>query len=333
MVTRNFFAATLIIGSIYIAACSNTVDSGGANPVDNGVMPLQVGNSWTYERFVRDNPNDPFTVDTITIRINRSLMQDHEIWYEPSGYPDRQLWTNRGEEFWVWPESGEPYKFYKHFLGYRETWPGPNDDFTIAVMPHWSYYEVPGKGAFVGDHVSVGSGRPNDPLDEQYEYVIVPRLGILQRLTMTRYGLGSLFASERLQLIDFSLPDPPDGSYGEITFRYYIDRSNLLPPYTFKVELSLGNPPFGILWYGVNADGQPEIPVGKYSPLQVFREHQAVQQVIIQYVPCGTHTLTIDLWRMDGSSRLSSITVDNISVENGQTIDLGNVYAFPPPSP
>ncbi|MDD4052205.1 MAG: hypothetical protein PHR28_09960 [candidate division Zixibacteria bacterium] len=330
MVIRKILAAILIAGSALIAGCSNTVDSGGVTAIDNGIMPLHIGNSWTYERSVRDNPNDPFTIDTITVRINRYPMRDHEIWYEPYGYPWRELWTNRGDEFWVWPYSDAPYKFANHRLMYSDTWAGPSDECGVFLLYNAGYYDIPAKGAFLYDYIFTCSGEP-DNMRSTYRFV--PHLGIADVRIETSLPTGSSFVSQTLRLTDYALPDPPDGSHGEIAFRYYIDRSNLLPPYSFKVELSLSNPPFGIIWYGVNPDGQPEIPVGGYSPLQVIRQYQTVQDAVIQNVPCGIHTLTVALWRMDGFSQLSSVTIDSISVENGQSTDLGLINAFLPPAP
>lgn len=330
MVTRNILAAILIAGFVSIAGCSNSVDSGNGLPGDDGIMPLQIGNSWTYERSVRDNPDDPFTVDTITVRIRRFEMQDHEAWYVPSGYPWRELWTNRGDEFWVWPQAEAPYKLANHRLAYSDTWAGPSDDCDVFLLYDAGYYDLSAKGAFLYDYIFTCSGEPGNV---RSTYRFIPRLGIADVRMETSLPSGLDYVNQTLRLIDFAIPGAPEGSHGEITFRYYIDRSNLLPPYTFKVELSLSDPPFGILWYVVNADGQPDIPVGGYSPLRVSRQYQTRQEVAIRYVPCGMHTLTVDLWRMDGSSRLSSVTIDSISVENGQTVDLGLIRAFPQPTP
>lgn len=330
MVARNLFAAVFIAGLIGFAGCSDILDSGAGMPADDGIMPLKIGNSWTYERSVRDNPGDPFTVDTITVRIDRYVREGHEIWYHPSGYPWQQLWINRGDEFWVWPQAEAPYKLADHRLAYSDTWAGPSDDCDVFLHYNDGYYDLPAKGAFLYDYILTCSGEPGNV---RSTYRFIPRLGIADVRMETSLPSGLDFVNQTLRLIDFTIPDSPDGSHGEITFRYYIDRSNLLPPYTFKIVLSLSNPPYGIMEYALNANGDPMIPVGLYSPLRVSRQYQTRQEVVIRYVPCGIHTLTVDLWRMDGSSRLSSVTIDSISVDNGLTVDLGLIRAFPQPTP
>lgn len=330
MTVRYIFAAFAAAGLICIAGCSNTVDSGGSVPVDNGVMPLSIGNEWTYERSLRDDPADLFAVDTITVRIDRCLVRNHEIWYIPSGYIRQELWINRGDEFWIQPFSGAPYKFADHQLSYSDTWPGPNGECDVFILYNAEYCDILTKGAFLCDYVITCTGEPGNI---RSIYRFVPRLGIANANIMTSLPNGSSYTSQMLRLIDYALPNPPDGSHGEIAFQYYIDRSNIPPPYTFKVVLMLSDPPFGSMTYLLDADGNPAIPVGVYSPLEVARQYQTVQDVVIHNVPCGTHMLTVNLWRMDGSERLSSVTVRGISVENGQTTDLGLISSSAPPSP
>jgi hypothetical protein len=113
----------------------NPVDQGGT-PQATVLMPLKIGNQWTYRVISYDTSGTVQHVDTSTFKIVRDTTIQSEKWYfigqDSTAY---ELLTNRSDGVWYMRVRIAPLAavlFAKYPANVNDTWLGP--DSSIAML-------------------------------------------------------------------------------------------------------------------------------------------------------------------------------------------------------
>ena len=94
-----------------ILSCKKDDDLGGAQSAGSTIMPLKVGNSWTYRVTAYDTTGVlPFSIPDAVFHITRDTTIGNEKWFR---FDDGWV-ANRGDGLWSLSNSGQPYLGYKY---------------------------------------------------------------------------------------------------------------------------------------------------------------------------------------------------------------------------
>lgn len=144
---QNYFAdspssrATIIllvfVGMLATGALVSACDSGGGDDGDEGqpaLMPLKVGNSWTYE--VQGDGSTEATLE-----ITRSVTIDEEQHYEMD--PGIDQYETDGESFLVRPEGDGLYVMEEDLVGFPLKYPADDGEIYTHTDSDGNEYKIP----------------------------------------------------------------------------------------------------------------------------------------------------------------------------------------------
>jgi len=126
------FAGMLATGAL-VSAC----DSGGGNDGDEGqsaLMPLKVGNSWTYEVPQGDGSTEA------TLEITRSVTIDDEQHYEMD--PGLDQYETDGEPFLVRTEGDGVYVMEEDLVGFPLKYPAEDGEIYTYTDDDGNEYRI-----------------------------------------------------------------------------------------------------------------------------------------------------------------------------------------------
>jgi hypothetical protein len=315
----------LIFGTIFINCSKSTDSSRDWDPdVLNQPMPLELGNTWVYER-LRFNGYDTILHDTVSVNVDMYKPLLGEPWAVLDGDIFNEWWSNRDEGMWIKPDSGDPFLLFKHPYPGWDNWTGNNGRYQITTRLLNCFHEIPGKGAYPKYDYSVY----DTLLKSTQSYYFCPGLGIASRSTrVEEYGASRRF--EKLRLIDFEINNPPVDSSGKIAFHLWVDDDNLLPEGGFSVLIGLNYVTPVCRNYAFSPEWGPYSWDGCYCPLSVdFLDSLANYTLYyeIPFVPPGDRTMIIKIQATDNNLPLAADTV-NFVVDSGQTVYLGTINPF-----
>ncbi len=315
----------VLLGTVMMN-CSKSTDSNDVwNPnILSEPMPLEIGNTWTYER-LRFDGYDTILHDTVSVTVDRYRpLWPGGAWAVLDGDIFDGWWSNRDDGMWVKPEDSDPFLLFKHPFPVWDDWIGDGGRYQISTHYWGGYYDMPGMGAFLSFVYSFY----DTLLQDMTSYNFCSGLGITRRYTYIGENDG-LRRFEDLLLIDFELDDPPVDSSGKITFHLWVDDDQLPPEHSFDVFIRLNNKPFDCLQYGFDPERGISFYDGCYCPLSVnyldsLTEY--IHYIEIPYVPSGEHSMYVQIRGAD-NNHLTTDTA-NFVVDSGQTIYLGRLTAF-----
>ncbi|MCK5125220.1 MAG: hypothetical protein KAR42_03100 [candidate division Zixibacteria bacterium] len=91
-------------------ASGNSSESITGKMADADIIPLNLGNLWTYQMFQIDTTNGKMNpTQKITYAIHRDTVMDNEVWYLIEGMGPNGTWgINRDDGFWIIGPTGQP---------------------------------------------------------------------------------------------------------------------------------------------------------------------------------------------------------------------------------
>ena len=110
MNTFRLTLSVILVGCI-ASGCKKD-DNPAANPLLGAIMPLKVGNSWTFRVSAYDSSGVilPYSLGDITLSISRDTTIGNEQWFRLSS-----SWvTNRTDGLWGISDAGNPYLVFKY---------------------------------------------------------------------------------------------------------------------------------------------------------------------------------------------------------------------------
>ena len=124
---------TVFVGGVLVSAC----DSGGSNDGDEGqsaLMPLKVGNSWTYEVSQSDGSTEA------TLEITRSVTIDDEQHYEMD--PGLDQYETDGEPFLVRTQGDGLYVMEEDLVGFPLKYPAEDGEIYTHTDDDGNEYRI-----------------------------------------------------------------------------------------------------------------------------------------------------------------------------------------------
>lgn len=101
---RSFVAAAFVSVVLLLnLTCGNNEDDLGVSTpgVPSVILPMQVGNSWQYQRTSYDTQGSVLALDTVTERIARDTLIQGERWYIWETSYGLSMGTIRSDGYWV----------------------------------------------------------------------------------------------------------------------------------------------------------------------------------------------------------------------------------------
>ncbi len=185
---RNILISCVLL---VLASCNKDSTSVTPGPVD-GIMPLKLGNSWTYLGSGLDSTGHMVPMGNTMIKVVRDTVISGEHWYD-SG---EGLMTNRSDGLYIWERPTAPqYLMAKYPASENETFTTVDGDqatvvgtSTTTVVPLGSYvcYEY-----LIKDHAT---GKTRRAL------FVCPGKGVVRQDIYTVPPTGSPFVSSRIEL-------------------------------------------------------------------------------------------------------------------------------------
>lgn len=127
----------IFVGMFATGALVSACDSGGGNDGDGGqsaLIPLNTGNSWTYE--VQDNGS----TEQATLEITRSVTIDEEQHYEMD--PGIDQYETDGEPFLVRLEEEELYVTEEDLIGFPLKYPAEDGEIYTHTDDDGNEYRI-----------------------------------------------------------------------------------------------------------------------------------------------------------------------------------------------
>ena len=198
-----FLAAVLTIGLALQSACDkdNPVSQGGGATI---LMPLKVGNQWTYLLKAYDTSGTAMVTDTITFALLRDTTIQNEKWYFiVAGASAVELLANRPDGLWyrrIGPDGQSPVLFAKYPASVNDTWIGI-DSSTARVVSTNAGISVP-KGTYTCFHYTYA--------DKYYQFVTSARffavgIGFVRDEYYNLTNSGRTYVAMRRELTNLAL--------------------------------------------------------------------------------------------------------------------------------
>ena len=325
----------IVIGVFYGCDDSNSDGSGnliGPKPDNSSPMPLSIGNTWTYERGVRNSIQESTVYDTVSVRIVGTEYGSGGRWYVVRGAMGEQYWQNRNDGVWARRGNSQPFLLFQYpALHDGEAWPGPNGQSEFNMPPGTSCYtDVPGKGSFFACFYIEDF---SDSTLGFNSFDFAAGLGITSfHISRVDPDVGAMFVPLMMNLIDYSIDDPPVDTCGTIAFNYHIIEPTLPGADRYRTWVRLDVNTGGFTWYEFATSWGPYLPVGGCCAISAERVPDSMRytyHVELLHVPRGIRSMQITTTYNSGFDTLSSIQLNDIPVKERWTTQLETIQAFP----
>ncbi len=204
-----FFTLLLITAAF---AC----DKDSTGPDDSHILPLALGNSWTFSVYTIHTDGTTTSVHTETTEIISSTVIEGETWYIPQfiqgddtlGGITTTFWTNRGNGLYEMkiPDHPEPYLLYKYPAQKGEAYSLPFTTETIAQIKSIdTLVDVPYGNNFKCYHYNIADGSIIDaPVSDHF---LKPNLGFVLKRTYGGFtGIKYVWVLEEATLLSQPIP-------------------------------------------------------------------------------------------------------------------------------
>ena len=209
MNSRRPVLTTLCLLIALIAGCRKEDSNplGGANGQAGMIMPLQVGDQWTYRRTSFDTLGFILQIDTVVVRISGEKWFLPDFWFVSSADRKATEWLcDRPDGLWYMRTDAEgvivhsPMLLAKYPVHIGDSWVGP-DSVTASLSANGVHVSVP-KGIYSCLQYYYTENRTGAPYKSMY---LSPGVGLVKEEFYNRTLSGRIYIYYQRELKGLTL--------------------------------------------------------------------------------------------------------------------------------
>ena len=163
------------------------IDIGGTPRIGNIIMPLEVGNWWSYTIYGLDSARNmlrPILIDTLMVSSDTTINQ--ERWFFMGGLQGTSgLVMNRRDGFWFAPAGAQPFLFAKYPAEVGDTFSSLIGDVPAHTTVEANGVEVKSPA---GTYLCYKYVQKVEPSNAITNYYFAPGVGLVKMEIMDRAG-------------------------------------------------------------------------------------------------------------------------------------------------
>ncbi len=201
MKKRNILLTVLFLSVLVLNSCKNDDNSTNPNEASNGIIPLKIGNYWSWNYTVFDDSgNKMITYDRIE-RVDYDTVINNQRWYVTIMYYETNLYTNNSDGYYSCHYTGSgpisaPVLNFKYPGKVGDTW-NNNDGSKMRINSTNLKYSIP-----LGEFICYEYIRTAKGISDNYDRILVsPGIGIITREYNTKKGSSSEFYLSRKEVL------------------------------------------------------------------------------------------------------------------------------------